>query len=196
MTIDEVIAKYKEIISTDANCPIHCMRPCDKCVHESRWIAEWLEELKALRVYKERMEMQYIDDIDNPLEPLKLQSALQSELFKYNYRKAHKPQDINVLDYTIMYALKHCLEEQLKAGKENIEKKYNNGWIPCSERLPENDTYILLSFENFSVPCIGRYEVDEDNGGAFYPGDEDKSYSSYGLFVNAWMPLPEPLQNE
>lgn len=55
-------------------------------------------------------------DIDNPLEPLKLQSALQSEIFKYEYRKEHKPQDINILDYTIIYALKHCLEEQLKAG--------------------------------------------------------------------------------
>ena len=79
-------------------------------------IAEWLEELKSLREYKERMEMQYLDDIDNPLEPLKLQSALQSEIFKFNYRKEHRPQDINILDYTVMYALKHCLEEQLKAG--------------------------------------------------------------------------------
>ena len=61
----------------------------------------------------------YLDDIDNPLEPLKLQSALQSEIFKFNYRKEHKPQDINILDYTIMYALKHCLAEQLKAGASN-----------------------------------------------------------------------------
>lgn len=82
-------------------------------------LAEWLEELKSLREYKERMEMQYLDDIDNPLEPLKLQSALQSEIFKFNYRKEHRPQDINILDYTVMYALKHCLEEQLKAGGKN-----------------------------------------------------------------------------
>ena len=119
MTIDEAIAKYKEITNTDANCPAHCNISCDKCVHESEQLAEWLEELKSLREYKERMEMQYLDDIDNPLEPLKLQSALQSEIFKFNYRKEHKPQDINILDYTVMYALKHCLEEQLKAGAEN-----------------------------------------------------------------------------
>ena len=83
-------------------------------------LAEWLEELKELREYKKKMELQYIDDINNPLEPLKLQSALQSEIFKYEYRKEHKPQDINILDYTIMYALKRCLEEQLKAGGENV----------------------------------------------------------------------------
>lgn len=90
-----------------------------KCSEYHKQLAEWLEELKELRAYKEKMEMQYIDDIDNPLEPLKLQSALQSEIFKFNYRKEHKPQDINILDYTVMYALKHCLEEQLKAGEEN-----------------------------------------------------------------------------
>ena len=35
-----------------------------------------------------------------------------------------------------------------------------------------------------------------DEGGTFYPGDDEKSYSSYGIFVNAWMPLPEPYREE
>lgn len=77
-----------------------------------------IEEFKDLKEYKAKMEMQYLDDINNPLEPLKLSSALQSEIFKYNYRKEHKPQDISPLDYTIMYALKHCLEEQTEETKE------------------------------------------------------------------------------
>ena len=66
------------------------------------------------------------------------------------------------------------------------------GWIPVEQRLPETDEYILVSFDNFSVPDIGRYEADEDGGGAFYPGDEDQSYDQYELFVNAWQPLPKP----
>ena len=49
MTIDEAIAKYKEITNTDSNCPAHCNISCDKCVQESKQLAEWLEELKALR---------------------------------------------------------------------------------------------------------------------------------------------------
>ena len=92
---------------------------CIKCAEEHEQLAEWLEELKELREYKKRMEMQDMDDINNPLEPLKLVKALESEIFKYNYRKEHKPQDINILDYTVMYALKHCLEEQLKVGGKN-----------------------------------------------------------------------------
>ena len=63
-------------------------------------------------------------------------------------------------------------------------------WIPCSEKLPEDESYILVSFENASMPDIARYE-ENDEGGTFYPGDDEKSYSSYGIFVNAWMPLPE-----
>ena len=127
MSIDEAIARerqlakeqrshigtfYSKIMGYDDE----YIKKCEVCAEEHEQLAEWLEELKELREYKERMEMQYLDDIDNPLEPLKLQSALQSEIFKYNYRKEHKPQDINVLDYTVMYALKHCLEEQLKEG--------------------------------------------------------------------------------
>ena len=63
-------------------------------------------------------------------------------------------------------------------------------WILCSERLPEDEYYILVSFENSTMPDIARYE-ENDEGGTFYPGDDEKSYSSYGLIVNAWMPLPE-----
>ena len=108
MTIDEAIAHAREVASRKFDDRVHCI----SCAEEHEQLAEWLEELKELRAYKEKMEMQYIDDIDNPLEPLKLQSALQSEIFKFNYRKEHKPQDINILDYTVMYALKHCLETQ------------------------------------------------------------------------------------
>ena len=111
MSIDEAIAMMHEW--ADYECYNEEQIQASEAFNQ---IAVWLEELKALREYKERMEMQYLDDIDNPLEPLKLQSALQSEIFKFNYRKEHRPQDINILDYTVIYALKHCLAEQLKAG--------------------------------------------------------------------------------
>lgn len=68
-------------------------------------------------------------------------------------------------------------------------------WIPISERLPEDESYILVSFENCTMPDIARYE-ENDEGGTFYPGDDEKSYSSYGLFVNAWMELPKPYREE
>lgn len=80
--------------------------------------------------------------------------------------------------------------------KEIINKyaeEYNNGWLDVDVELPPDDKYVLVSFSNFSLPDIARYEEDE-NGGAFYPGDEERSYVSFGLFVNAWMPLPKQYQ--
>ena len=53
-----------------------------------------------------------------------------------------------------------------------------------------------MSFENFSLPIIGRYEKDNDGGGAWYAGDETESLVSQDMFVNAWMPLPEPYRAE
>lgn len=76
------------------------------------------------------------------------------------------------------------------AEKEEFGKEFGR-WVPCSERLPEDESYILVSFENSTMPDIARYE-ENDEGGTFYPGDDEKSYSSYGFFVNAWMPLPKP----
>ena len=53
------------------------------------------------------------------------------------------------------------------------------------EEAPEGK-YILLSFANFSVPLVGRYE-----DGAFYVGDDDEPLIKQDLFVNGWMPLPK-----
>jgi len=65
-------------------------------------------------------------------------------------------------------------------------------WIPVSERLPKSGEYILLSFENFSLPVVGRYEGNKDEGGNFYVGDDTETCLEEELIVNAWMPLPEP----
>lgn len=82
-----------------------------------------------------------------------------------------------------------------KELKEMLLKAERMKWIPCSERLPEDESYILISFENSTMPDIARYE-ENDEGGTFYPGDDEKSYLSYELFVNAWMELPEPYRED
>lgn len=52
MSIDEAIAKYKEITNIDAICPAHCNISCDKCVQESRQLTEWLEDYKHIKQWK------------------------------------------------------------------------------------------------------------------------------------------------
>lgn len=79
---------------------------------------------------------------------------------------------------------------------ERMKGEERQQWIPVAEKLPEPETYILVSFDNFTLPDIATYRVDDDGSGAFYPGDEDYTYLSVGFYVNAWMPLPKPYKED
>lgn len=97
---------------------------------------------------------------------------------------------------TLYWALKKYEDTGLTPD-EIMDGKLLSGWIPVEERLPEDSKYILLSFSNFSLLMVGRYEKDEE-GGAFYLGDcdEEDTCAANDLFVNAWIPLPEPYRRE
>ncbi len=84
----------------------------------------------------------------------------------------------------------HCesAEDQEDA---RLALKNVRSWVPISERLPDPDEQVLLSFENCTFPMIGRYTVDDEDSGTFRVGDMDDSFVENDLFVNAWMPLPE-----
>lgn len=82
----------------------------------------------------------------------------------------------------------HCESEEEQEKALSMLK--NIQWIPITEKAPEDESYILVSFENATMVDIARYEAD-DEGGRFYPGDDEDPYSKYGIYVNAWMPLPE-----
>lgn len=73
--------------------------------------------------------------------------------------------------------------------------KYNDfKWNPLIEDNPNSfppaGEYVLLSFLNYSRPDIGVW-IEDDGGGAFYDDEEKSTFSSFGVFVNAWAPLPE-----
>lgn len=85
-----------------------------------------------------------------------------------------------------MERLTHKRENGIKRGYWSPNKKQElvdrlamyegreekDRWIPISERLPEDESYILVSFENATMPDIARYE-ENDEGGTFYPGDDE-----------------------
>ena len=88
----------------------------------------------------------------------------------------------------------HRSEDCLCDISENEEEcplASNNGWIPCNERLPEEDGRYLVTwkedwgndrFEYFVFKCEyarGEWSIQE----------KDKRYNSS---VIAWQPLPEP----
>lgn len=84
--------------------------------------------------------------------------------------------------------------ENTGLSPQQVKQLQDDSWIPVDdERKPGNGDYVLVSFDNFSLPDIARYEED-DNGGTFYPGDMEESYLKIGLIVNAWKPLPAKYQ--
>ena len=88
---------------------------------------------------------------------------------------------------------KQELVDRLAMYEHAAEKEEFGRWVPCSERLPEDESYILVSFENSTMPDIARYE-ENDEGGTFYPGDDEKSYSSYGFFCKCLDAITRAIQ--
>ena len=112
MTIDEAIAKYKEITNTDANCPAHCNISCDKCVQESKQLAEWLEELKSYRasvfsgyMTQKMLKEEYNKAIDDLLEDAN-EMAIEVDTGTYTMK-------------AIGIGLLENIAEQLKEGGKN-----------------------------------------------------------------------------
>lgn len=132
MSIDEAIAKYKEITNIDAICPAHCNISCDKCVQESRQLAEWLEDYKHIKQWKSDV----MDDF------CRYDASSFEELVANVWNKA--------IDNYMNKLCNHCMQQTNECYKlecpfctdgcdiVNIAEQYNNGWIPCSEP-PEDD---------------------------------------------------------
>ena len=93
----------------------------------------------------------------------------------------------------------HCesKEEQEKAIQK-LNRLNDLSWHPVMDgdgAMPPvdeegNSGYLLLSFSNVPLVSIGEYKENE-GGGAFYNWDSEKPYTNYGMYVNAWMKLPE-----
>lgn len=105
MTPKEAIGNLEYLISED------CTDSQFDFVDEVKFA---IEALKKVEDYK----AQWIDDVNNPLEPLKLSSALDSEIFKMRYRMENKPKEINILDYTVIAALQDCLKRYSKGSED------------------------------------------------------------------------------
>ena len=111
------------------------------------------------------------------------------EIYRLFNANGSPKRKLSTEERVLIYAIGNALKK--KAVEDAKDTNVPGRWIPISERLPEDESYILVSFKNCTMPDIARYE-ENDEGGTFYPGDEEESYSSYGLFVNAWMELPKP----
>ena len=93
-------------------------------------------------------------------------------------------------------------------AKEIVQEEaaeYNNGWIPCSERLPKEYGDYLVAWRPLSMSAedimkkVGRevshfYEIVEydPDDEALWIGSIEQAQGEYEII--AWQPLPQPFQ--
>ena len=83
------------------------------------------------------------------------------------------------LDYVLEWKKQYFELVEREAGADQ-------GWIPCSERLPENAMNVIAQFSDGTVTEL-RYA-----GNGIFEG----IYESSTRVIIAWMPLPEPYEGE
>lgn len=98
-----------------------------------------------------------------------------------------------------LYPMKEFEEEALQRVIGCAKKEYNNGWIPCSERLPECENGCETKALMFQMKDTGSIKCGYYGEGGFY---RDKYFRTYTNSTNgfdvrdviAWMPLPAPFK--
>ena len=88
------------------------------------------------------------------------------------------------------YVHRKCRDEEdlyvsFSDAQDIIRRHMNNGWIPCSERLPEESLDSVLGFDEYRERCCLVQYV----GGRWVLGSDADSVK-----IIAWQPLPEPYQ--
>ena len=118
--------------------------------------------------------------------------------------------NIDVGDGTVMNHNLIVRDTAIEIVKQEAEKfgtdinVVSNGWIPCSERLPEESGYYLVTYHNWSdgnfLPKYNdtyvrrlHYQISEHFVGWNYPKNvDDRAENDCHKEVIAWQPLPEP----
>ena len=97
------------------------------------------------------------------------------------------------------------IHKAIEIVKQEAEQ-CNNGWIPCSERLPEESGYYLVTYHDWSdgnfLPKYDdtyvrrlHYQISEHFVGWNYPKNvDDRAENDCHKEVIAWQPLPEPFK--
>lgn len=106
------------------------------------------------------------------------------EKTKENYRQEKHTSTFQLGACCMGEDIKDIIRQHMTNHSGDINEMVSK-WIPVedTEHTPENESYVLVSFSNYALPDIARYEENEE-GGTYYPGDDEESYLKYGLFVN------------
>ena len=73
---------------------------------------------------------------------------------------------------------------------QEVAEEYNGGWIPCSERLPEDDSTCIVTMEYPKHETVVDYGWFDREYVCWFVGMQEFRTSN----ILAWQPLPEPFK--
>ena len=79
------------------------------------------------------------------------------------------------------------MSEYSKQIVQEVAEEYNNGWIPCSERLPEDDYICIVTVEYPNNKTMVDYGWFDRKSVCWFVGMQEFRTSN----ILAWQPLPE-----
>ena len=86
------------------------------------------------------------------------------------------------------------LERASRLVKE-VAEEYKDGWIACSEMLPEIGQEVIVATKNGSVYSNIYYDyIDSNTKEPCFHRWDDEMWNCFMLDVIAWQPLPKPFK--
>ena len=119
----EILEEVKELDDTMYAYNPAYMNAMDMAIEALKEIQQYreigtVEECREAVANKKKCEKQWHNDMENPLEPIKVYSALKSEILKLELRIKNRPKDISILDYTVIAALQKVLKNNLEGMED------------------------------------------------------------------------------
>ena len=126
---------------------------------------------------------------DNIIEKLEERTSFISDCKKYGNKDSE--QQKNSYSTMMMYEVTDLVDDLVEIVKQEAEK-YNNGWIPVSEKLPEDfETYLVTNVDSF-----GQRHTYKGWYGVEHKIWHMEGNSERKMNVVAWQPLPQPYQQK
>lgn len=73
---------------------------------------------------------------------------------------------------------------------QEVAEEYKDGWIACSERLPEDDSICIVTVEYPNNETVVDYGWFDRKSVCWFVGTQEFRTSN----ILAWQPLPEPFK--
>lgn len=94
-------------------------------------------------------------------------------------------------DLTVRANLNADMVSACNLAIKALEQEPKTEWIPVSEKLPENKTYVLVTI---SIPGRQPHARSGWYQDGFFYNDNGDCWRATDIEVKAWMPLPKPYE--